>query len=156
MLMAKLRGEKFVTEVPIPTYEEIAAADPIVKINEAQIALITTGGIVPKGNPDHLPASTAKFYHKYDISSIDTLKEGYYESVHAGYDPVYGNKDPNRIAPLDQLKELQLEGFIGSIYPYFITTTGNSTSVSDSKRMGKEIAEELKKNGVNGVILTST
>jgi len=29
--------------------------------------LITTGGIVPKGNPDHLPASTAKFYHKYSI-----------------------------------------------------------------------------------------
>ena len=45
---------------------------------------------------------------------------------------------------------------IGEIYPYLITTTGNSTSVADATRFGKEIAEELKAAGVQGVILTST
>lgn len=156
MLVAKLKGENFETEVPIPIYEKVTAANPIIKMNEAKIALITTGGVVPEGNPDHLPAATAKSYQRYDISSIDALKEGDYESVHAGYDPVYGNKNPNRIVPLDLLKKLEKEGAIGSIYPYFLTTTGNSTSVADAIRMGTEIAKELKEKGVNGVILTST
>ena len=54
------------------------------------------------------------------------------------------------------LKEMEKEGEIGELYPYLITTTGNSTSVADATRFGKEIAEELKAAGVQGVILTST
>lgn len=156
MLVAKLKGEPYLTEVPIPTYQEITPANPILEMPKAKIALITSGGVVPEGNPDHLPAATAKFYKKYDIANLDALKEGDYESVHAGYDPVYGNKNPNRIVPLDLLRQLEREGSIGSIYPYFITTTGNSTSVADATRMGQEIAEELRTNNVDGVILTST
>ena len=73
-----------------------------------------------------------------------------------GYDPVYANENPNRVAPYNVLKEMEKEGEIGEIYPYLITTTGNSTSVADATRFGKEIAEELKAAGVQGVILTST
>ena len=103
-----------------------------------------------------MPAATAKFYKKYDISTISTLQKGQYESVHGGYDPVYANDNPNRVVPLDLLRELEKGGEIGSLYTYLITTSGNSTSVSDSTRMGKEIAIELKAAGVNAVILTST
>ena len=79
-----------------------------------------------------------------------------WESVHAGYDPVYANQDPNRVAPMDMLYALQKEGIIGSVYPYLLTTTGNSTSVADATRMGQEMAEDLLAAGVDGVILTST
>ena len=54
------------------------------------------------------------------------------------------------------VKMLEKEGIIGSVYPALISTTGNSTSVADSTRMGQEIAERLVSAGVNGVILTST
>ena len=101
-------------------------------------------------------AYTEPQFQMYDISGKDSLNEGEFESVHAGYDPVYANKDPNRVAPLDTLKDLEKEGIIGSVYPYLTTTTGNSTSVADATRMGKEIAEKLVEDGVNGVILTST
>ena len=57
---------------------------------------------------------------------------------------------------LNTLYELQKEGVIGSVYPYLLSTTGNSTSVADATRMGKEIAEDLLSAGVYGVILTST
>jgi glycine reductase len=60
------------------------------------------------------------------------------------------------VAPLDILKKLKNEGVIGDVYPYLTTTTGNSTSVADATRMGKEIAERLVEDGVDGVILTST
>jgi glycine reductase len=108
------------------------------------------------GNPDRLPAATAKFFKCYDISALDSLKEGEFESVHAGYDPVYANKNPNRIAPLDLMKKKAAAGEIGELYPYLITTTGNSTSVADAKRMGGEIAGILKEAGVDGAIMTST
>lgn len=57
---------------------------------------------------------------------------------------------------MNTLYELQKEGVIGSVYPYLLSTTGNSTSVADATRMGKEIAEDLLSAGVYGVILTST
>ncbi len=62
------------------------------------------------GNPDHLPAATAKFYKKYSISNLDRLIGGEYESIHAGYDPVYANENPNRVLPLDLLRELEKKG----------------------------------------------
>lgn len=156
MVIKKVKGEPFETEVPISLYEKVTPAKPIKDLKKAKIALITSGGIVPIGNPDHIPASTSKFYKSYDISELDGLNKGEFESVHAGYDPVYANDDPNRVAPLDILRQLEKEGEISSIYNYFKTTTGNSTSVTDATRMGKEMAEELLEDKVDGVILTST
>lgn len=156
MLLAKMRAEPFRSEIPIPIYEQIEPAPPVKDLTTARIALLTSGGIVPEGNPDHLPAATAKFYKKYYIADLSELEEGKYESVHAGYDPVYANENPNRVAPLDLLKEKERTGEIGSLYPYLITTTGNSTSVSDATRMGQEIAKELLDAKVNGAIMTST
>lgn len=156
MLIKKLKDEEFKTEIPIPVYETIEAAKPVVNMKKAKIALLTTSALVPINNPDHLPAATAKFYKKYSIKDIDKFKEGEFESVHAGFDPVYANENPNRLLPLDLLKELERDGEIGSLYDEYFVTTGNSTSVADATRMGKEIAEELLKQGIDGAIMTST
>lgn len=156
MLAKKLKDEEFKTEIPIPIYDKIQPAKPIKDLKKAKIALLTTGGIVPINNPDHLPAATAKFYKKYPIADIEKFTKGDYESVHAGYDPVYANEDPNRVLPLDLFKELEKKGEIGELYDYYFVTTGNSTSVADATRMGKEIAKELKEVGVDGAIMTST
>lgn len=156
MLLKRLSNEPYETELEISVYEKVEPAKPLTDLRTSKIALCTSGGIVPFGNPDHIPAATAKIYKMYDISDKEMLKEGEFESVHAGYDPVYANKDPNRVAPLDILRMLNAEGIIGEIYPYLTTTTGNSTSVADATRMGKEIAEKFVEDGVDGVILTST
>ncbi len=156
MLVKKLNGQPYETELEISTYEKVEPAAPLKDLKGAKIALCTSGGIVPFGNPDHMFAASAKFWKKYDLAGLDSLEKGKFESVHAGYDPVYANENPNRVAPYNVLKELEKEGEIGEVYPYLITTTGNSTSVADATRFGKEIAEELKANGVQGVILTST
>ena len=156
MLVKKLNGEPYETELEISTYEKVEPAAPLPDLKHAKIALCTSGGIVPFGNPDHMFAASAKFWKKYDLAGLDRLEKGKFESVHAGYDPVYANENPNRVAPYNVLKELEKEGEIGEVYPYLITTTGNSTSVADATRFGKEIAEDLKAAGVQGVILTST
>jgi len=156
MLMAKMKGEEYETELEISVYEKVTPATPVKDLSKAKIALCTSGGIVLMGNPDHLPAATAKIWKKYDAADEKGLENGKWESVHAGYDPVYANQDPNRVAPMNMLYELKKEGVIGDVYPYLLTTTGNSTSVADATRMGQEMAEDLLAAGVDGVILTST
>lgn len=154
MLVKKVTGQPYDTELEISVYEKVAPAAPLADLKGAKIALCTTGGIVPLGNPDHMFAATAKFWKKYDLAGKTDLQG--YESVHAGFDPVYANEIPDRVAPYNILKKLEAEGEIGEVYPYLLTTTGNSTSVADATKFGQEMAEDLLAAGVQGVILTST
>jgi glycine reductase len=156
MLLAKIKGEPFETELEISMYDKVQPSTPVKDLRKAKVALLTSGGIVPRGNPDHIPAATAKVWGRYDLSGMTRLDAGDWESVHAGYDPVYANDDPNRVAPYNTMKELEKEGIIGEVYPYLCSTTGNSTSVADATRMGDEMVRQLKADGVEAVILTST
>ena len=70
--------------------------------------------------------------------------------------PVYANEDADRVLPVDVLREFEKEGKIGSLHRYFYTTVGNGTSVANSKRFAAEFAQELRNDGVDAVILTST
>ena len=72
------------------------------------------------------------------------------------YDPVYANQDPNRVLPLDIVREMEKEGVIGSLHNYFYTTVGNGTAVANAKKYAAEIAQKLVADGVDAVILTST
>lgn len=155
MLLKKIRGEEFRTEYEMPKFNKIPPAAPVKDITKATIALISSGGIVPNGNPDHIRVSSAESYGKYDISALDTTK-GSYESIHGGYDRVYANENPDVVVPLDILREMEKEGKIGKVYQYFYTTTGTGTAVAFGEKFGQEIGAELKKAGVDAAILTST
>lgn len=149
MLVKKLKAETFSTEYPMPDFDRVTPGEAIVDITKAKIALVTSGGIVPSGNPDHIESSSASKYGRYSIDNMG-------ETAHGGYDPTYANQDPNRVLPVDVLKDLEKEGKIGSLYPYYYTTTGNGTSVKNSKAYASEFAQTLVKDGVQAVILTST
>ena len=155
MLLKRLKNEDFETELPMPQFDKVDPAKPIVDLKHATIALVTSGGIVPMGNPDRIQSASAQKWGKYNISGDDKLKGKYY-TIHGGYDPVYANDNPDRVVPLDMLRLLEKEGKIGKVYDYFYTTTGTGTSVGNSIKFGKEIGAELKEAGVDGVILTST
>ena len=155
MLMKRLRGEEFETELPMPVFDKVEPAKAIADLSKAVIAVVTTGGIVPLGNPDKIQSASAQKWGKYDISALDGLGKDYC-TIHGGYDPVYANELPDRVAPVDILKEMEKEGKIGGVYKYFYTTTGTGTAVGNSIKFGVEIGKELKEAGVDGVILTST
>lgn len=156
MLIKKLNGEKFETEFPMPDFDRVEPNPAINDLSSAKVALVTSGGIVPKGNPDHIESSSASKFGKYDISQFNDLTEATHETAHGGYDPVYANEDADRVLPVDILREFEKEGKIGELHKYFYTTTGNGTSVANSKAYAAEFAEELKSDGVDAVILTST
>ncbi len=156
MLVAKLKGEAFSTEYAMPDFDRVAPNQPVLDMKNARIALVTSGGIVPKGNPDRIEASSASKYGKYDIEGVMDLTEETYETAHGGYDPVYANQDADRVLPVDVLRDLEKEGVIGKLHRYFYTTVGNGTSVANAKKFASTFAQELVKDGVQAVILTST
>ena len=103
MLLKKLAGKAFETEYPMPNFDRVEPSAPVKDLAHAKIALVTSGGIVPKGNPDHIESSSASRYGEYDITGVSDLTEDTYETAHGGYDPVYANKDADRVLPVDVL-----------------------------------------------------
>lgn len=155
MLMKRFNNEPYETEMPMPVFDLVEPAAPIADLSKATIALVTTGGIVPLGNPDRIQSASAQKWGKYDITGRDDLA-GDFCTIHGGFDPVYANESPDRVLPLDALKKMEKDGRIGKVFETFYTTTGTGTAVGNSIHFGKEIGKELKEAGVDGVILTST
>ena len=156
MLLKKLKGEEFETEYPMPQFDRVAPNPAVVDLAHAKVALVTSGGIVPKGNPDHIESSSASHYGKYDIDGVQVLTDKTYETAHGGYDPVYANADPNRVLPVDVMREFEKEGRIGELSHYYYATVGNGTAVASAKKFADTFSKELIADGVQAVILTST
>ncbi len=149
MLVSKLQGKEFTTEYPMPEFDNVEPGKAVKDLSSARIALVTSGGIVPSGNPDRIESSSASKYGKYELKDRG-------ETAHGGYDPVYANQNPDRVLPVDVLEDLVSEGKIGSLHPYYYTTTGNGTSTKNSAVFATEFAQFLVEDKVDAVILTST
>ena len=156
MLLKKLSGKPYVTEYPMPDFDRVDPNPALKDLAHAKIALVTSGGIVPKGNPDHIESSSASHYGEYDITGVYDLTEETYETAHGGYDPVYANQDSDRVLPVDVLRDLEKEGVIGELHNKFYTTVGNGTAVANAKAFAAEFSQKLLADGVDAVILTST
>ncbi len=156
MLLKKIQGTGFQTEYPMPVFDRVEPRPPIKDLSKARIALVTSGGIVPLGNPDHIESSSASKFGRYDLTGVTDLNRSNSETAHGGYDPVYANDDADRVLPVDVLRELENEGIIGSLHNTYYATVGNGTSVANSRQYARQIAEDLKNQNIDGVILTST
>jgi len=156
MLVAKMKGEEFKTEYPMPDFDNVAPNPAVKDMSKAKVALVTSGGIVPKGNPDHIESSSASKYGEYDLEGVFDLTSETHETAHGGYDPVYANENADRVLPVDVLRDLEKEGVIGELHRYFYTTVGNGTSVANAKAFAAEFSNKLVADGVDAVILTST
>ena len=86
-MRARFRGSKSKRH-PIPNLT--------VDLKDPTVALVTEGGLVPKGNPDRLESSRGSRYFKYSIEGRDDLKHGEFEAMHTGYDTSTVDQDPDR------------------------------------------------------------
>ncbi len=156
LLLEKIRGEPFQTEISFPAVDGVPPALPIRDLREARIALITEGGLVSKGNPDGLESARATRYVKSLIGNLKRLSPEDFESIHRGFDTQFVNEDPNRLVPLDVIREMEEEGYFKEIFPTLFVTTGVATTLANGKKIGEGIANELKRGGVSGAIITAT
>lgn len=156
MLLAKVTGHPFESEVLLPDYDDVPAAPGLEDLRSATIALITDGGLVPKGNPDKIEPERATKFGSYAIEGVDRLNPEDFQVNHAGYTPMFVEQNPNRLLPVDVLRDLEKEGFIGKLHHVFYSTSGCASILANVKNMGQGMAEELKARGVQAAILTST
>jgi len=156
MLLDKLAGRSFTSEVPRPAFASVPAPRLLKTLEGATVALVTDGGLVPKGNPDGIEALNATRYGAYSIEGKAGLDAAQYDNPHRGYDTSWVKQDPHRLVPVDVARELEQSGAIGKLHETVYSTVGVATTLAHSARMGAEIAEKLRAAGVDAVILTST
>lgn len=156
MLMAKMNGAPFESEMPATAFAPVPMPAAIKDLSKAKVMLITDGGLVPRGNPDRIEGTAATRWGSYNIEGRDDLRAEDYEVSHGGYDTRFVQEDPDRLVPLDALREMEKNGVIGKLHDEFISTCGRSNPLSNTRRLGREIAEKIKRDGVDAVILTST
>ncbi len=156
MLLKKLSGQPFKTELPMKMAERVAIAPPLKSLKDAKIAIVSSGGIVPIDNPDRIQSASATRWGRYDISALDRFVAGEYKTIHAGYDPTAADADPNVVVPLDVLRAMEKEGLFGTLHSYFYSTVGTGTSQADATRMAQEIIPFLQEDNVEAVVLVTT
>ncbi len=156
LLMKKIGGKECITEYPMPVFDRVEPNPAIKDMSKIKVALVTSGGIVPKGNPDRIESSSATKYGIYEITGMNSLTPDKFMTIHGGYDRAYVLENPNLVVPLDVMRDLEREGVIGELTNYFVTTTGTGTSVGNAKVFGEEFSKKLVEDGVGAVILTST
>ena len=156
MLEAKLAGRAYASEIPYQAPEAVAPAPPVRDLRTIQIALVTTGGIVPKGNPDGQTSGHAQKYFRYPIDQLQALHSGEWEAYHVGYFTHLVDKNPNYVLPLGYMRELEKAGVVGAVHRYAYTLPGVSTPVATARRLGEGIAAQLREGQVGGCLLVST
>jgi glycine reductase len=156
LLKRRLAGEPFRTELAVETFEHVTPAPPVADLARARVALVTTSGVVPTGNPDRLRERFSTEWRKYSIAGLDQLSSDKFEPIHGGYDSTWIRDDPDRGVPVDALRAIEREAIIGELYPSYYITVGVGTPVVNARKFGQEIAEDLHREGVDAAILTAT
>jgi glycine reductase len=156
MLLDKLHGRAYRSEVPYAAPERVPPAPPIADLSRARIAMVTTGGLVRKGNPDKQVSANAVRYHRHEVAELESLSPREWEAYHAGYFNHLVNSNPNYILPLSFLRDLEGQGQIGKVHEHIYALPGVSTPVAVSAGHGRSIAADLRAAGVDGALLVAT
>lgn len=155
MLLAKYYKKPFQSEVIMTSHDNPSLPCLKKPLSKTTILLLTDGGLVPKHNPDRIPSTSSSKFGIYSIENTDSLDSEDYEISHQGYDNSYVAEDPNRLVPVDSLRELEDRGVIGKLYDAFISTTGVMTSTEKSIRLGRRIAQYVSTLPVDAVLISS-
>ena len=102
---------------------------------ESRVGLIASGGIYVTGQ--------VAFHFKDDASfrAIPTdVKTSNLRTAHFAYDQTDARRDPNVVFPIDTLRHLVKEGFIGSLTEHAFTFMGG---IYSSRRVSEELAPQL-------------
>ncbi len=154
---ANCAARHFNSEIAAPKFAGSKPAAPLGDLSSAVIALVTDGGLVLEGNPDNIEPGRPTRFTTIPIAGVDSLDADKYDAVHSGYDTAIANRDPNRLVPLDTMRDLEREGVIGKLHEFVHSTGGAHAAVDNATNIGQRHCRSgLKAAGVTGVILTST
>jgi glycine reductase len=156
MLVRKLRKEPYASELVVPQFDRVRPAPPVADLAGATLGIVTTSGVVRAGNPDGIESWRATKWARYPLAGVEELSPEAFTCVHGGYDNRYIRQNPHRAVPLDVLRRYLREGRIGALHEVLYTTVGNVMPVERARRLGREVAQELREANVQAVLFTAT
>lgn len=141
-----LQSEIFVPITPAPVWTPVTK-----ELKDMKIALATAAGVHMKSDDRFNLAGDFSFRAIPGDAPVSEMMVS-----HGGYDNGDVNKDINCMFPIDRLRELAEEGFIGSVAPtHFGFMGGGGNQDKFTNETGPEIARQLKEEGVDAVLLTA-
>jgi D-proline reductase (dithiol) PrdB len=140
-----MQSEIFAPTTPPPVWA------PLTKpLNQCRVGFATAGGIHRRAQK---PFHTAGDYTFREIP-IDTPSSDLMVT-HGGFDNSDINKDVNAMLPIDRLRELAAEGYIGGLSPVLIGFMGGGGNVDKFRQeSGPAIAKIFQDAQVDIVLLT--
>jgi len=124
-----------------PPYRWAQSADavpltPLSKpLAKTRVALVASGGIYRAG---HVA------FHFHDDTSLRLIPkdvpEGELRTAHFAYDQTDARADPNCVFPIDPLRKLEREGFIGELAPLALTFMGG---IYSARRVRESLAPRI-------------
>jgi len=155
MLLDKIAGRPFKSEIPMRMDEKVEAPAPVGDLSKTTVIMITDGALCPQGNPDGMRVANSVTFFVYPTAGKDSLTKEEYTCVHGGFDTSYVLQDPNRLIPLDAMREVQKEG-ITTFHEAFLSTSGLTTPVTSSISIAKGMIDYVRNHDIDAAILTST
>ena len=142
------------TALGYPTYQWVVNEDrppwtPLTKpLAECRLGLVASGGIYITGQ--------VAFHYKDDTSYRvipREVKTKDLRATHFAYDLTDARQDPNVVFPLDTLRGLEKEGFIGRLADRFFTFMGGIYSAQRVReKLVPRLTEELLAEKVDAVL----
>jgi D-proline reductase (dithiol) PrdB len=142
-------------QADIVTHASTPWATPAEDILQGPIAVVTTAGVHLIGQPPYNmddPEGDASFR---EISS--SAPAGALTITHNYYDHRDADADINVVLPIERLKDLEAEGFIGRIAGRHFSFMGHILGSRLERLVGETapaVAAEMKKDGIRAALLT--
>ncbi|MEI8035819.1 MAG: glycine/sarcosine/betaine reductase selenoprotein B family protein, partial [Betaproteobacteria bacterium] len=85
-----------------------------------------------------------------DMNTADIVMS----QMSVNYDRTGFQQDINVVFPIERLKELAAEGYIGSVADFHYSFMGAGSPVTRMETKAREVAQLLKRDNVDAVVLT--
>lgn len=139
------------SEIFVPITPKSVWAPVTKPLSEMTVAIASAAGVHRKDQERFNLAGDFTWRKIPNDSTEDDLMV-----THGGYDNSDVNKDINCMFPITRLKELAAEGFIKACAPYHAGFMGGGGNIEKfTNETGPQIAEMLKNEGVDAVLLTA-
>ena len=141
-----MRSEIFAPTTPPPVWAPLDKP-----LNKCRVAFATAGGIHLKSQPPFNAAGDFSIREIPSNTASDALMV-----THGGYDNSDVNKDVNSMLPIDRLRELAADGYIGGLASVLVGFMGGGGNVDKFlNETAPSIAAIFKKDDVDIALLTA-
>ncbi len=121
-------------------------------LSRRRVALITSAGIHKRGDRPFGHGQARNDYRilPADMNTADIVMS----QMSVNYDRTGFQQDINVVFPIERLKELAAEGHIGSVADFHYSFMGAGSPVTRMETKAREVAQLLKRDNVDAVVLT--